>query len=98
MIKKDILIGFFIGILTNSLGVFMICVIITKQSIFHNEIFRVFNASITENFIGKLISLGAILNLICFFYFLKKNNDSKAAGVLIATLFAAFFTLLIKFK
>ena len=69
MIKKDILIGFFIGILTNSLVVFMIFVITAKQSIFHNEIFKVFNTSITENFIGKLISLGAILNLICFFYF-----------------------------
>jgi len=98
MIKKDIFIGFLTGIVANSLGLFLICLITSKRSIIHNQVFKVFNAAIAENFIGKLISLGAIMNLICFFYFLKNNDDSKAAGVLTATLFIAFFTLLIKFK
>ena len=58
--------------------------------------FKVLNAAINENFIGKLISLGAVMNLICFFYFLKINNDNKAAGVLSATVIVAIFTFLIK--
>ena len=53
-------------------------------------------AKVTENFIGKLISLGAILNLICFFYFIRKQKDSHAAGILIATILIAVGTFITK--
>ena len=36
------------------------------------------------------------MNLICFFYLLKINNENKAAGVLSATVIVAIFTFLIK--
>ena len=51
---------------------------------------------VAANFIGKLISLGAVLNLICFFFFLRKNQEARAAGVLTATVLIAIFTFLIK--
>jgi len=53
-------------------------------------------AAHAEYFLGKLISLGAILNLICFFYFIRKKKDAFAAGVLIATLCMALITFIIK--
>ncbi|AOR29071.1 hypothetical protein FORMB_20430 [Formosa sp. Hel1_33_131] len=45
---------------------------------------------------GKLISLGAILNLICFFYFIRKRQDARAGGVLTATIIIALATFLIR--
>ena len=48
-----------------------------------------------ENFLGKLISLGAILNVLVFFVFIKKNQDQRAKGVLLFTIFLAIFTLIL---
>ena len=36
------------------------------------KLLTVLEAAQSENFLGKLISLGAILNLIRFFYFIRK--------------------------
>ena len=48
-----------------------------------------------ENFLGKLISLGAILNVIVFFVFIKKNQDQRAKGILLLTIFLAILTLIL---
>jgi len=96
MIKKEILIGFVLGLISNTIGLFIVCLIIGYQSENNNGVYKILNGAISENFIGKLISLGAIINLLCFFYLLKKNNDNKAAGVLFATIFIALLTFLIK--
>lgn len=45
----------------------------------------------------KLMSMGAILNLAAFFLFIQMNQDSKAKGVLIATVIVAISTLIIRF-
>ena len=37
--------------------------------------YNIIKAANTEGFLGKLVSLGAILNLIAFFYFYKKKQD-----------------------
>ena len=42
---------------------------------------------------GKILSLAAIPNLVVFFVFIKKKQDNRAKGVLIATLFIAFLIL-----
>ena len=46
-------------------------------------------------FLGKLISLGAILNVFVFFIFIKKNQDQRAKGILLLTIFLAIFTLIL---
>jgi hypothetical protein len=48
-----------------------------------------------EKFLGKLISLGAILNVLVFFVFIKKNQDQRAKGVLLFTIFLAIFTIIL---
>ena len=96
MIKKDIILGFFLGLISNICGLILVCMVISSTSSNNYDIFKVIHAATNENFIGKLISLGAVMNLICFFYLLKINNENKAAGVLSATIIIALFTFLIK--
>lgn len=96
MIKKDIILGFFLGLISNIFGLILVCMVISSTSSNNYDIFKVIHAATNENFIGKLISLGAVMNLICFFYLLKINNENKAAGVLSATIIIALFTFLIK--
>lgn len=96
MDKIQIFKGFIIGILANGLGLFLVGIIITNSSGRNDSVLTVLESAYAENFLGKLISLGAILNLICFFYFIRKKKDAFAAGVLIATLCMALFTFIIK--
>lgn len=49
------------------------------------------------NLYGKILALAAIPNLFVFFVFIKKKEDNKAKGVLIATFLIAFITLVLKF-
>jgi hypothetical protein len=46
---------------------------------------------------GEVLSLGALSNLLVFFIYIKKRQDNRAKGVLLATLCIAFVTLVLKF-
>ena len=96
MNKTQILKGFVTGILANSLGLFIVGFAMSKSSGRNDGIMQVLEAAHSENFLGKLISLGAILTLLCFFYFIKKKKDAGAAGVLVATIIIAIITFIIK--
>ena len=89
MNKKEVFLGLLSGFLANLLGV-IINVIILFQNF---DIFKIINDSISENFITKLISLGAIVNLIVFFIFLKYDYEERARGVLVATFIIAILTI-----
>ena len=95
MNKKQLIIGLVFGLFSNSLGL-IIVLYLTGNLSNKGGLTAVLAAAYHEDFLGKLISLGAILNLLCFFYFLKKQQDSRAAGVLVATILVAVFTFLIK--
>ena len=94
MSKKDIIFGITTGLISNIIGV-IFTVIFLFQEISISNIFRIINESIDNNFITKLISLGAIVNLIAFFVFLKFNYVERARGVLIATFLVAILTIYI---
>ena len=91
MNKKEIIIGFLVGLIANTIGTLAYIVLFSDLSI--NE---TFTAAIEQEHIGSLLALGAILNLIAFFGFLKLNRDHRARGVLIATLLTAFVILYYK--
>jgi len=91
MIRKDVIIGFLIGLLANIIGIAIYIFLFSKEG-FINTI----QTAINFSFIGKLVSLGAILNLIVFFILIKKNEDNKARGVLMATLLAAIIVIVNK--
>lgn len=96
MDKKSIITGIIIGIVSNTIGLLIVGLLTAKMAGRSKSVLQVFEAAVLENFIGKLISLGAILNLICFFYFIRKQKDSHAAGILIATILIAVGTFITK--
>ena len=92
MSKKEILVGIFTGFLANIAGA-IIAVIVLFQEIKISNILKIISDSISDNFITKLISLGAVMNLIVFFVFLRYNYEEKARGVLVATFIIAILTI-----
>jgi len=94
MIKKEILIGFITGIIANAIGLFLTAWILGDK----NDVIASIKASIEDDFFGKLVSIGAIFNLLLFFYYLRRKKDYRARGVLMATLIIAVVTFMVKFK
>lgn len=92
MHKKQLVIGIIVGLLANLIGLFLATTLLSQG----DDFFKVIEAAAKEGFLGKLISIGAILNLIAFFIFIKKRQDYRARGVLLITLFIAIFTFVFK--
>ena len=90
--KKDIFIGILVGLIANGIGLILIAQLLGQGQDFTTVI----KAAAQEGFLGKLISLGAILNLVAFFVFIKKRQDYRARGVLLITIFIAVFTFVFK--
>jgi len=84
MIKKKVLIGFLVGIISNAAGIFFYILLFSKMDL-ENTI----KHAIQNDYVGKIIALGAILNFFSFFVFLKKNQIYHARGVLLATVLMA---------
>jgi hypothetical protein len=93
MIKKEILIGFIIGLIANAIGLYFAALVLGSG----DDFFTVLKSASSEGILGKLISLGAILNLGAFFIFIKKKQDYRARGVLLATVIIAISTFVFKF-
>jgi hypothetical protein len=91
MVKKEVLIGLIVGFIANAIGLFFSATLLGNGDNF----ITVLKSASAEGFLGKLISLGAVLNLIAFFIFIKKKQDYRARGVLLATIFIAVFTFIL---
>ena len=91
MIKKEVLLGLVIGLFANAIGLYFSATLLGNG----DDFVTVLNTASAEGFLGKLISLGAVLNLIAFFVFIKKKQDYRARGVLLATIFVAIFTFIL---
>ena len=89
--KREILIGFIVGIIANTIGTLLYILIFSDLSISET-----YTAAIAQDHVGSLLALGAILNLIAFFGFLRLRRDNRAKGVLMATLLTAFLILYYK--
>ena len=89
--RKEILIGFVVGVIANTIGTLLYILLFSNMGIQET-----IQAAIAQDHMGSLLALGAILNLIAFFGFLKLRRDHRARGVLIATLLTAFIILYFK--
>ena len=89
---KEIGIGFLVGIIANTVGTLLYILLFSDIGIQET-----FDAAIQQGYFGSLLALGAILNLIAFFGFLRLNRDFRARGVMIATLLCALVILIYKF-
>lgn len=87
---RDLIFGFFIGITATFLGSFLFITLVMK----HNFIVGITYVK-NHGLLGKIITLGAILNLIAFAILLKFNKEIMARGVILATLILTALTLII---
>jgi len=93
--KKEILTGFLVGLISNGIGILLCTYII---SILKGQgITETFNLYLYSSNLWMLISLGALPNLAAFFGFLRVNREYRARGVLMATFVAAITAYLIYF-
>lgn len=90
-IKKELIIGFMVGIIANIIGTLLYILLFSQLGIAET-----FKAAVQQGHVGSLLALGAILNLIAFFGFLKIRRDQRAKGVLIATILTALIILYYK--
>lgn len=89
---KEILIGLLIGLASNLAGIYLYIFFFSDLGIKETLI-----GALDRDILGSLIALGAILNLIVFFIFIKKNQNYRARGVVLATVIAALAILISKF-
>ena len=93
MRKRNLFIGIISGILANFLGFIIVARLMLTEEFSLINLTNVVKQLYDDGLLNKLISLGAFLNLLIFFFFIKTNNDTKAAGVLISTIMIALLTI-----
>ena len=89
--RKEIIIGFLVGIIANTVGTLLYIIIFSDLGISET-----YTAAVEQGHVGSLLALGAILNLVAFFGFLHLKRDLRARGVMIATLLTALIILYYK--
>ena len=88
MNKLELLYGFIIGIFATVLGCHLFIAIFTEYTFLLGiQIMK------SNGHLGKIITLGAVLNLIIFFILLKINKELMARGVILATIVLTLITL-----
>ena len=93
--KKEIIIGVLVGIISNMIGVIICTFIVSKaKGLDFESTFKLYNES---GNLWMLLTLGALPNLAVFFGFLKINREYRARGVLLATFLTAITSYLIYF-
>lgn len=88
MNKKDLLTGFLIGIIASFVGVFLYITLVL-----HLDFIAGIQSMKREGQLGKIITLGSILDLITFGILLKMNKELMARGVVLAVIALTIVTL-----
>jgi hypothetical protein len=84
-------IGFAVGIIANTIGVLLYILMFSDLGLTES-----LEAAVEAEQVGSLLALGAVLNLVAFFGFLKIRRDERARGVLLATVLTAIIILYYK--
>jgi hypothetical protein len=87
--KKDLIIGVLLGIIGAVVGCFIFLQFFTDFGFIEGV-----TAMNKRGILNKVITLGAILNLIIFFVLLQKNKDVMAKGVVLAMFIITLITLI----
>ena len=91
MVKKEIIIGLITGFIANISGLVLAILFLNDNP----SIIEIVVKSFDERLLSKLISLGAIMNLFVFFVYIKKRQENRAKGVLMATIIIAIITIIL---
>lgn len=90
--KKEVAIGFLVGLAATLAGIYLYVYFFSEHSV--EESIAV---AIEKDVLGNLISLGAILQFLPFFVFLKKNQLHRIRGLIIATFLVVLVIVITKF-
>lgn len=90
MNKMDLFYGFVIGFAASLVGTFLFIEFFTDYDFVEG-----YNILRGKGQLGKLITLGAILNIVAFFLLLKYKKELMARGVVLATIILTAITLLV---
>ncbi|RUT71132.1 hypothetical protein D0817_08335 [Flavobacterium cupreum] len=90
MNKKEMLIGFIVGIFTSLLGSYLFITFFTQF-----DISTGIQTIRDHGYLGKIITLGTILDLAVFAILLKKDKEFMARGVILAVIVLAISTMFI---
>ena len=83
-IKANVLIGIIIGFLATAIGFYFYSQVFNKYS------FKFIERLVYEHdMLGEILAYSAIPNLLAFFVFIKRKEDYKARGVILATMIVA---------
>ncbi len=87
MHKKDIIIGFIIGIIVSTIGLILFTAFIGAK--LNLNIDQIIEQGLSSKLLAKRASIGALLNLPVFYFFLNKRKDKIAQGILMSLLIVA---------
>lgn len=90
MNKKELLIGFIVGIFTSLLGTYLFITFFTQF-----DLATGFKTIKDHGYLGKIITLGTMLDLAVFAILLKKDKEFMARGVILAVIVLAISTMFI---
>lgn len=94
-IAKEIGIGLLFGLISNLAGCYLYLFFLSNSKDLSIE--STYEVALEQDLLGNIIALGALLNFVVFFVFLKKKQYYRARGVVLATLVAAIIILISKF-
>jgi len=92
--NKGVVIGFSIGIITTLVGIIIYTIGIGLKLDLSTQ--DITNKIISTSVLGKRASIGVLLNLPVFYYFLHKKKEEYAKGVIIAIVLVALVFILNK--
>ncbi|WP_395077383.1 hypothetical protein [Flavobacterium sp.] len=90
MKKIDLLFGVIIGFITTFVGMFFFMEFFTETGFTEG-----IKGMSSRGFLGKIITLGAILNIIGFFILLKFDKELMARGVVLVTILLTVITIFV---
>lgn len=90
MEKKDLAIGFLIGVCCIIAGTFLFLFMFTEFSSLND--LKIINES---GVLGKVMAIGAVLNIASFYILLQKKKELMARGVILATIVLAIITVFV---
>jgi len=90
MKKTDLLIGVLIALAATAVGSLLFIELVTPYHFMDGiELYK------SHGVLGKIITLGAIMNVVLFFVLLRFNKDMMARGVILGTIILTIITVLI---
>ena len=92
MKKKELMIGFITAVFATMAGFYLYVEYASDYSFIDS-----LKLIVEERLLGNVLVLAAIPNLFVFFIFIKKKQDLRAKGVLLACFLIALLILLLQF-